>query len=168
MHWRCFYLLVPIFGQDNGFLLVIDGVRKEKERLTAAKLLHGPSFLLFIGSSSLIMCYSQSLFSCFIVSFSWSLQLMLESLCLGSSFIFLFKIGNYNSVESLLHYFSCLNYFLFILFIVVTGRILEIKREPTIKGRDVSSNMRVQKLFQFYLISFCFLLFLFSFHNLSL
>jgi hypothetical protein len=24
--------------QDNGFLLVIDGVRKEKERLTAAKL----------------------------------------------------------------------------------------------------------------------------------
>jgi len=59
---------------------VIDGVRKEKERLTAAKLLHGPSFLLFIGSSSLIMCYSQSLFSCFIVSFSWSLQLMLESL----------------------------------------------------------------------------------------
>jgi len=36
--------------QDNGFLLVIDGVRKEKERLTAAKLLHGPSFLLFIGS----------------------------------------------------------------------------------------------------------------------
>merc|ERR1719264_809527 len=93
---------------------------------------------LFIGSSSLIMCYSQSLFSCFIVSFSWSLQLMLESLCLGSSFIFLFKIGNYNSVESLLHYFSCLNYFLFILFIVVTGRILEIKREPTIKGRDVS------------------------------
>ena len=25
--------------QDNGFLLVIDGVRKEKERLTAAKLL---------------------------------------------------------------------------------------------------------------------------------
>ena len=44
------YLLVPIFGQDNGFLLVIDGVRKEKERLTAAKLLHGPSFLLFIGS----------------------------------------------------------------------------------------------------------------------
>jgi len=50
--WRCFYLLVPIFGQDNGFLLVIDGVRKEKERLTAAKLLHGPSFLLFIGSSS--------------------------------------------------------------------------------------------------------------------
>ena len=30
------------------FLLVIDGVRKEKERLTAAKLLHGPSFLLFM------------------------------------------------------------------------------------------------------------------------
>ena len=29
---------------------MIDGVRKEKERLTAAKLLHGPSFLLFIGS----------------------------------------------------------------------------------------------------------------------
>ena len=26
--------------QDNGFLLVIDGVRKEKERLTAAKLLY--------------------------------------------------------------------------------------------------------------------------------
>ena len=25
---------------------MIDGVRKEKERLTAAKLLHGPSFLL--------------------------------------------------------------------------------------------------------------------------
>ena len=25
--------------QDNGFLLVIDGVRKEKERLTAANLL---------------------------------------------------------------------------------------------------------------------------------
>jgi len=24
--------------QDNGFLLVIDGVRKEKERLTAAKI----------------------------------------------------------------------------------------------------------------------------------
>ena len=31
--------------QDNGFLLVIDGVRKEKERLTAAKL-----FLKFHGS----------------------------------------------------------------------------------------------------------------------
>ena len=34
--------------QDNGFLLVIDGVRKEKERLTAANLLHTP--LLDISS----------------------------------------------------------------------------------------------------------------------
>ena len=39
------HLLVPIFGQDNGFLLVIDGVRKEKERLTAAKLLLLPNSL---------------------------------------------------------------------------------------------------------------------------
>jgi len=37
------------------------------------------------------------------------------------------------------------NYFLFILFIVVTGRILEIKREPTIKGRDVSYDPQLQK-----------------------
>ena len=47
--------------QDNGFLLVIDGVRKEKERLTAANLLHTPlldisSFISsfpFLGSQSI-------------------------------------------------------------------------------------------------------------------
>ena len=33
--------------QDNGFLLVIDGVRKEKERLTAANLLRVILFLSF-------------------------------------------------------------------------------------------------------------------------
>jgi hypothetical protein len=67
------YLLVPIFGQDNGFLLVIDGVRKEKERLTAAKLLHGPSFLLFIGSSSLLLLHLYMWLQelCFIQSLSY-------------------------------------------------------------------------------------------------
>ena len=44
------------------------------------------------------------------------------------------------------------NYFLFILFIVVTGRILEIKREPTIKGRDVSYDPQI---FEFLFLIFC-------------
>jgi len=45
--------------QDNGFLKEIDGVRKEKERLTAAKLFSLTSWLL-----------ASSLFSLFFLSIS--------------------------------------------------------------------------------------------------
>ena len=40
----------------------------------------------------------------------------------------------------------------FLIFIVVTGRILEIKREPTIKGRDVSYDPQI---FEFLFLIFC-------------
>ena len=40
--------------QDNGFLLVIDGVRKEKERLTAANLLRVILFLSLVHQVMLV------------------------------------------------------------------------------------------------------------------
>ena len=49
--------------QDNGFLLVIDGVRKEKERLTAAKL-------FFLSFNPMVLSRLPALVSCF-GSISW-------------------------------------------------------------------------------------------------
>ena len=43
--------------QDNGFLLVIDGVRKEKERLTAANLLRVILFLSLVHQVMLVCPY---------------------------------------------------------------------------------------------------------------
>ena len=51
--------------QDNGFLKEIDGVRKEKERLTAAKLFSLTSWLL---ASSLLFQFSD-------IPFPWFLML---------------------------------------------------------------------------------------------
>ena len=85
--------------QDNGFLLVIDGVRKEKERLTAAKLFvrtHGSQSILSL-SISWISCHFpfqyliQQVFSlslCVTFSYLWSKHLLRSYSCISCLFIY--------------------------------------------------------------------------------
>ena len=78
-------------------------------------ILHVITGIMFQNIFLQIVCYSSS--TCFIVSFSWSLQLMLESLCLGSSFIFLFILCfNLFSLSSNSFFISY--YFLFHLLLI--------------------------------------------------
>ena len=82
MHWRCFYLLVPIFGQDNGFLLNVFHVFKGLLAITyiSCFLLFMLVFLLFplntCSNALESILFERKAFGCKEMIKAWNEQVM--------------------------------------------------------------------------------------------